>query len=66
VHPQLHGCSCRSSRLRFVQLVQHDRLHWAGCRGSPDLQALCTVGVGLEPQRFLAVQFEDIGREKEP
>jgi hypothetical protein len=46
-------------------VLDQDCLHRAGRRRAQDLQACCIVGVGVIHERFLTVQLEDGGSEKD-
>jgi hypothetical protein len=59
--------SRRSRRcpLIFVaEVLDQDRLHWAGCGSAQNFYARDIIGIGIVLKRFLPVQFEDGGREK--
>jgi len=48
-----------------AEVVDQDRLHRAGRHCAQDLQARRIVRIGVVHKRFLTVQFEDGGGEKD-
>jgi hypothetical protein len=49
--------------LRFVQLVDEDRLHRAGGRRSQDTQTLGIIGIRVKHECFLPTELENVRRK---